>query len=72
MKVSLAYEFTINSVIVVVVASLGVLFGLIFLQSQELDDELKAEKEYCISVDKGIYPDYKGIYETVCKEKYNK
>lgn len=71
MKVSLAYEFTINSIIVAVVAAV-ILLGLMLFQSQELDDELKAEKEYCISVDKGIYPDYKGIYETVCKEKYNK
>ncbi|WZB35724.1 hypothetical protein FtMidnight_44 [Enterobacteria phage FtMidnight] len=42
-----------------------ILFGIV--GNMDYEDALLEEKRYCENVAEGVWPDYKGIFEAVCK-----
>jgi hypothetical protein len=41
----------------------------IAVSTMDYNDAQRAEIEYCQHVRDGLWPDYKGIYDTVCEEE---
>lgn len=65
-------DCTVRIDIGLILAGVVIILAVMFVGEVDRRDAQEMERTYCESVADGVYPDYKEIFDTVCKEKYQK